>query len=161
MTKIIVDRFKVIDIDHDAGKRFPVPLGFSYQFFESAQAAAPVRQTGQRVGHCHCLELTICSSKPGGVFLDDFPVPLNGLLSNTLVQFPAYLLAGFILPLVYGAWRLVLFHAITGPVLAAMLTSDPNEMPAIWCLFSIGIILISLSPTIRHRVMGAPVEQPT
>jgi hypothetical protein len=29
------------------------------------------------------------------------------------------------------------------------------EMPAIRCLFSIGILLISLSPTIRVRILGA------
>ena len=88
-------------------------------------------------------------------------MPLNGLFSSELLQFPSYFLAVFVLPLVYGAWRFVMFHALAGPILAASLTTDPNEMPAIWCLFSIGIILISLSPMIRHRVMGAPVDQPT
>jgi hypothetical protein len=85
-------------------------------------------------------------------------VPLNDLprlLGLSVVQFPAYLLAVFVLPLVYGAWRLVLFHALAGPILASMLTGNPNEMPAIWCLFSIGIILIALSPTVRFRVFGA------
>ncbi len=61
----------------------------------------------------------------------------------------------FILPLVYGAWRFVLFTYVAGPVAAITLTTDPNEMPAIWCLFSIGLLLISLSPLVRHRVMGA------
>ena len=88
-------------------------------------------------------------------------VPINGLFSSDLMQSPSYFLAVFVLPLVYRAWRFVLFHAMAGPVLAMTLTSDPNEMPAIWCLFSIGIILISLSPMIRHRVMGAPVDQMT
>ena len=65
--------------------------------------------------------------------------------------FPTYLLVAFLLPLAYGAWRLVVFHALAGPILASALTDNPNEMPAIWCLFSIGILLIGLSPMIRHR----------
>lgn len=84
-------------------------------------------------------------------------VPLNGmwLWAGVPVEFPDYLFALFLLPLFYGAWRFVLFNFVAGPILAWILTSDPNEMPAVWCLFSIGLILISLSPFIRHRVMGA------
>jgi hypothetical protein len=86
-------------------------------------------------------------------------VPLNGLPSYLGIpfQFPAYLTAVFLLPLVYGAWRFVAFHALAGPIVALLSTRDPNEMPAIWCFFSIGILAISLSPFIRQRVMGAPV----
>ena len=84
-------------------------------------------------------------------------VPLNDLPGALGIpgDFWPYMLAVFVMPLAYGAWRFVLFHAIAGPTLAWTLTNDPNEMPAIWCLFSIGIILIALSPAIRHRVMGA------
>lgn len=85
-------------------------------------------------------------------------VPFNGLLvpleapSGTLFGFPTYVLAVFVLPLAYGAWRFTLFHALAGPVLASLLASDPNERPAIWCLFSVGIVLFSLSPLFRARV---------
>ena len=84
-------------------------------------------------------------------------MPLNGLWQamGLSVEFPDYMLAVFVLPLVYGAWRFVVFHAVAGPLLAWMLTSDPNEMPAVWCLFSIGLLLIALSPFVRYRVMGA------
>lgn len=84
-------------------------------------------------------------------------VPLNGLPAflNIPIQFPSYMLAVFLLPLFYGAWRFVVFHAAVGPILAASLTNDPNEMPAIWCLFSIGIVVISISPFVRYRVMKA------
>lgn len=84
-------------------------------------------------------------------------VPYNGLLvplENTVgvhAGFPSYMLVAFLLPLVYGAWRFVVFHALAGPILASFLTSNPNEQPAIWCLFSIGILLMSLSPLIRRR----------
>lgn len=87
-------------------------------------------------------------------------VPLNGLPTYLGIpfQFTAYVLSVFLLPLVFGAWRFVAFHALAGPIMAVLLTQDPNEMPAIWCLFSIGILAISLSPLIRHRIMGAPVS---
>lgn len=85
-------------------------------------------------------------------------VPYNGLLTpleNAIgVQsgFPTYMIVVFLLPLLYGAWRFVVFHALAGPILASFLTSNPNEIPAVWCLFSIGLVLIALSPVIRGKV---------
>ncbi|TCO69274.1 DUF5765 domain-containing protein [Rhodovulum euryhalinum] len=87
-------------------------------------------------------------------------VPLNGLfspLSDALgfsANFPTYLIAVFLVPLAYGAWRFVLFHAAFGPFLATLLTDNPNEMPAVWCLFSIGLVLVGMCPPIRQRMAG-------
>lgn len=78
--------------------------------------------------------------------------PLLGAWINEWFSFPAYLLAVFVLPLIYGAWRWALFHAVFGPLLATLLTDNPNEMPAVWCLFSIGLVLVSLSPWIRRGI---------
>ena len=89
-------------------------------------------------------------------------VPLNdmwgtlGSFFKDVMPFPGYTLSVFVLPLFYAAWRLVVFHAALGPMLAMTLTDNPNEMPAIWCLFSIGLVIIALSPFIRARVMGTP-----
>lgn len=88
-------------------------------------------------------------------------MPLNdmwrslGMPFASAVPFPSYILAVFALPLLYGAWRFVLFHAVVGPILASLLSNDPNERPAIWCLFSIGIVLVSLSPLIRGKLLGS------
>jgi hypothetical protein len=85
-------------------------------------------------------------------------VPYNGLMApiDALLGadfgFPSYMLAAFGLPLLYGAWRFVLVHATAGPILAHMLTDNPNEMPAVWCLLSIAILLLGLSPAVRRRV---------
>lgn len=87
-------------------------------------------------------------------------MPLNGLwqpLSGWLgwpLSFPAYMAAVFLLPLAYGAWRFVLLHAALGPILATSLTDLPNEMPAVWCLFSVAILAIGLSPALRRAVAG-------
>lgn len=99
-------------------------------------------------------------------------VPYNGLLLGVEnayglnAGFPTYMVAAFILPLLYGAWRFVIVHAVTGPILAKALTTNPNEMPAIWCLFSITILLIGLSPPVRKTVTatrwwGRHIETPS
>ena len=85
-------------------------------------------------------------------------VPYNGLFVpletfvGTNFGLPAYMLAIFVLPLFYGAWRFVLLHLFAGPILASFLTDNPNEMPAVWCLLSIAIACICLSPAIRRTV---------
>lgn len=82
-------------------------------------------------------------------------VPYNGLLRpledavGIRTGFPSYMLVAFLLPLAYGAWRFVILHALAGPLLASLLTGNPNELPAVWCLFSISILLIALSPAVR------------
>ena len=78
-------------------------------------------------------------------------VPLEAALGIAF-GFPAYMTAVFVLPLAYGAWRFTLFHAVSGPLLASALTSNPNEMPAIWCLFSIFILFVGVSMRVRAGV---------
>lgn len=84
-------------------------------------------------------------------------IPYNGLLVpledliGVHAGFPTYMLVAFALPIAYGAWRFVAMHAVAGPIAAHILTDNPNEIPAVWCLFSIGILLLSLSPLIRQR----------
>lgn len=80
--------------------------------------------------------------------------PIGPVFGFTLV-FPTYFIATFVVPAFYGAWRFSLFHLLFGPVLARALTSNVNEFPAIWCLFSVGIIIIGLHPWFRARVAGA------
>lgn len=88
-------------------------------------------------------------------------VPFSGLLATierflgfhaTFPTFPTYALAAFVVPIFYGAWRFVVFHALIGPILASLLTDNPNEMPAIWCLFSIGIVVASLNPWLWRKL---------
>lgn len=85
-------------------------------------------------------------------------IPYNGFFvpfeaaTGITFGFPAYMAAAFILPLAYGAWRFVVLHALAGPILASALTSNPNEMPAIWCLFSILIVFVGVSLRVRDGV---------
>ncbi|MET4130790.1 hypothetical protein ACSSV6_004118 [Roseovarius sp. MBR-38] len=73
-------------------------------------------------------------------------VPTNGMLNfitvdswaSFLTAYPSYFVAAFLMPLIYGSWRLTVYHFLIGPRLAMLLTSNPNEVAAIWCLLSIG-----------------------
>ena len=85
-------------------------------------------------------------------------VPTNGL-GNYFVRlgfgpltdgFPGYLLTAFLVPLLYGSWRVVVYHYLLGPFLSQHLTSNHNEWPAIWCLLSIGILMIVVKTPIRR-----------
>ena len=102
-----------------------------------------------RAGMSLCGE-TMCTM-PGEWHIA-WAAPFNGIIDMSGFDislpgaFPTYVVAAFMAPLLYGAWRFVLFHALFGPILASLLTDNPNEMPAIWCFLSIGIVTISLSP---------------
>ncbi len=71
-------------------------------------------------------------------------LPLNGIDFG----FSPYILAVFILPFIYGAWKLTLYNAVFGPMIAYFLTNNINERPAIWCLFSIAMMIIILTKPI-------------
>lgn len=72
-------------------------------------------------------------------------VPVNDVWSFL----PAYLIVGFILPLLYGSWRFTIYHILAGPLLARLTTDNMNEWPAVWCLLSIAFMLIVVKTPIR------------
>jgi hypothetical protein len=43
-----------------------------------------------------------------------------------------------------------LFHLMLGPWLAALTTNNMTEWPAVWCLFSIGLLAIAFKTPIRR-----------
>ena len=63
----------------------------------------------------------------------------------------AYSIPIFVVPMLYGAWKINIYHLLFGPLLARLLSSNPNEWPAVWCLFSIALILIIFIPKIRKQ----------
>ena len=75
----------------------------------------------------------------------------NGLEGAALIGsgFPTYVLIGLVLPFLYGSWRFALFHLLFGPLLAQLLSGNPGEWPAIWCLFSIGLLLLVVETPLR------------
>jgi len=66
-----------------------------------------------------------------------------------VVLFNMYILAAFIMPVLYGSWKMTGYHILTGPFLAYLTTNNPNEWAAVWCLYSIGLLLLLLKTPIR------------
>lgn len=85
----------------------------------------------------------ICSTS--GDWHIAWEIPANGSLQMA----NAYIYAAFVLPLLYGSWKLVLYHIATGPLLAFLTTSNMNEWAAVWCLYSIGLLLLLIKTPIR------------
>ncbi len=74
-------------------------------------------------------------------------------------SFLCYFIPAFWLPLFYGSWRWTLYHLLVGPVPAFFLTSNKDEMPAIWCLTSIGFLLALHVKPVEHW-METPRRKP-
>jgi hypothetical protein len=72
-------------------------------------------------------------------------IPYNDLFGNI----PLYALVGLVLPVIYGSWRASIYSFTAGPVLAYLLTNNVNEQPAVWCLLSIGLLLIVVKTRVR------------
>jgi hypothetical protein len=70
--------------------------------------------------------------------------------SGSYAMASSYMYATFLLPLFYGSWRIVLYHLISGPLLSYLTTSDMNEWAAVWCLYSIGLVLVVIKTPIRQ-----------
>lgn len=83
----------------------------------------------------------------------------NGMTSSTYLGygFLSYALNAFYLPALVGSWRFILFTYVAGPLLASATTGNINEWPAIWCLFSIGLLLVvMITPLRRYLHVGNP-----
>ncbi|QSB03142.1 hypothetical protein JWZ98_09520 [Methylomonas sp. EFPC1] len=70
--------------------------------------------------------------------------------SGSIQMANSYVYAAFLMPLLYGSWKLVLYHFTTGPLLAYLTTNDMNEWAAVWCLYSIGLLLLLIKTPIRQ-----------
>ena len=64
--------------------------------------------------------------------------------------YPTYCFAAFLMPLLYGSWRVTAYHWLVGPTLALSLTTNPDEWAAVWCLLSIGILLLVVKTPLRQ-----------
>jgi len=60
-----------------------------------------------------------------------------------------YFIVAFAMPALYGSWRWTFYHLMTGPVLARLTTSNLNEWPAVWCLFSIDLLIVITNTRVR------------
>ena len=78
----------------------------------------------------------------------------NATLGRGFLSYP---LTAFFLPSLIGSWRFTLFSFMAGPFLAGLTTSNINEWPAVWCLFSIGLVLAIIKTPLRYYLhVGDP-----
>ncbi len=113
------------------------------------------------LGYFFCSD-RLCSSS--GNWHIAWEVPVNGLTNviaahpfwgHVFTGYPTYMIAVFFMPLVYGSWRLTIYHFLIGPSLSMALTTNMNEVAAIWCLLSIGILALVIKTPVR-RLMYVP-----
>ena len=104
----------------------------------------------------HCSELRpLCGNQICSISGDwhiAWELPTNGIGNSWLLfayGFPSYCFAAFFMPVIYGSWRMTLYHWAVGPALALSLTSNPDEWAAVWCLLSIGILLLVVKTPLR------------
>ncbi len=85
-------------------------------------------------------------------------IPANGMMNFLTYSpwtwfiplYPTYFIVGFLLPFLYGSWRFTVYHFLIGPTLAFMTTDNLDEVPAIWCLLSIGILILVVKTPVRR-----------
>ena len=73
----------------------------------------------------------------------------NATLGRGYITYP---LTAFVLPALIGSWRFTLFSFLAGPTLAGYTTNNINEWPAVWCLFSIGLVLAIIKTPLRYHL---------
>jgi len=102
----------------------------------------------QWAGRCNTLSEPVCGSvlcSYSGNWHIAWDLPLN----NFPMTITVYCLAAFLLPFLYGSWRVTIGHLVSGPMVAIFLNTKKNEWPAVWCLLSIGLILTVAKTPIR------------
>lgn len=76
-------------------------------------------------------------------------VTLSNNLPSLGVHAQIYLLNGFVLPIMYGSWRIILATLLFVPFIAYCSTNNIQSLPAIWCLYSVGLCCTLVKSPIR------------
>jgi hypothetical protein len=100
------------------------------------------------LGHVPFCDKHLCSVS--GNWHIAWGAPLNGMKWLYL----GYFVPALALPILYGSWRCTIYHIIVGPLFARLLTNNINEWPAVWCLMSIGLLLVVIKTPIRPLLYG-------
>lgn len=109
-------------------------------------------------GVCDPLFREMCSNRwcsyYGSVHIA-WEFPMNGLFNWIALQkhvnaWLIYVIPAFFLPLLYGSWRMTLYHIFMGPVPARIITGNADELAAFWCLLSIMFLLIVIKTPVRQ-----------
>jgi hypothetical protein len=89
---------------------------------------------------CDAKVIPICGTNTCS-YSGDWHIAWRLYLNAVDSSYLCYFIPAFWLPLFYGSWRWTLYHFAVGPLAAFFMTSNKDEMPAIWCLTSIGFLM--------------------
>lgn len=103
------------------------------------------------LGRCE-LGTALCSHTQTCAYRGEWHIGWNVLLNGFNERWIWYLVAAFLIPILYGSWKWSVYHYFVGPFLAGLTTVDPNEQPAVWCLFSTCIIALLVNTRLREKV---------
>lgn len=90
----------------------------------------------------------ICSVSGEWHIAWEIPV-FNTVIHYSFINQP-YMWAVFVLPFLYGSWKMTAYHLVTGFLLSIALTNDFNETAAVWCLLSIGLLGVVVKTRVRN-----------
>jgi hypothetical protein len=108
-------------------------------------------------GHCDVAGQTLCGPMTCS-YHGNWHIAWMLKLSNLDPHYVCYGLAAFVMPFFYGAWRIVVYHLLCGPLLMFLLTSNKDEQPAVWCLLSIALLLATHIPGLNRWLAGQTKE---
>jgi hypothetical protein len=103
------------------------------------------------LGRCE-LNTPMCSHEMTCAYTGQWHIGWNVLLNGFNENWVWYLAAAFLLPVAYGSWKWSAYHYLVGPFLAGLTTTDINERPAVWCLFSTCIIALLVNTRVRDYI---------
>jgi hypothetical protein len=94
----------------------------------------------------------MCSHTITCAYTGQWHIGWNVLLNGFNERWVWYIFAAFLVPIVYGSWKWSTYHYFVGPFAAALTTTDINERPAVWCLFSTCIIALLVNTRVRDYI---------
>lgn len=102
-------------------------------------------------GRC-ALGSPLCSHVQTCAYRGEWHIGWNVLLNGFNEGWIWYVAAAFVVPVIYGSWKWSAYHYVVGPFFAGLTTTDVNERPAVWCLFSTCIIALLVNTRLRNYI---------
>jgi hypothetical protein len=137
-------------IDPAVKQRIQKPV-YAISLLVAALCLARLLPAWDALGRCE-LGSPMCSHLETCAYRGHWHIGWHVLLNGFNERWIFYVLAAFLLPVLYGSWKWSLYHYLVGPFLASLTTTDLNERPAVWCLFSTCIIALLVNTRVRRYV---------
>lgn len=137
-------------IDKDVKERIKKPV-YIMCAFVAAFCMMRMLPYYDALGHC-TPGTPLCSTIETCAYKGQWHIGWNVLLNGFNESFRWYIFAAFLIPFLYGSWKWTVYHYFVGPFLAALTTTDVNERPAVWCLFSTCIIALLVNTRVRGYI---------